>query len=98
MAGMIISTYMSLLPQNTSLFCCIVLAIGFFGIFIPYQEHKKKKQQAQKRAPRQPEKPTRTSSEKAGGQKKLEQLRTLKTAGIISEEEYQERKKELLRR
>lgn len=97
MAGMIISTYMSFLPQNTSLFCCIVLCIGFFGIFIPYQEHKKKKQQAQKHPPKQPEKPTCTTSEKPGNQKKLEQLRTLKTADIISEEEYNEKRKKLHR-
>ena len=95
MADMIISTYMSLLPQNTALFCCIVLCIGFFGIFIPYQEYKKKKRQAQKRAPKQPEKPGRSAAEKPGEQKRLEQLKTLKTAGIISEEEYQEKKKEL---
>lgn len=97
MADMIISTYMSFLPQNTSLFCCIVLAIGFFGIFIPYQEHKKKKRQAQKHSPKQAEKPGQTVSEKPGTQKKLEQLKTLRTAGIISEEEYQEKKRELQR-
>ena len=97
MGGMIISTYMSLLPQKTSLFCCIVLCIGFFGIFIPYQEHKKKKQQAQKHSPKQPKTPKRITSEKAGDQKKLEQLKTLRTAGIISEEEYQEKKRELQR-
>ena len=95
MASMIISTYMSFLPQGTYLFCCIVLCVGFFGIFIPYQEHKKKKKQAQKRTPKPPEKSKRIV--KATDQKHLEQLETLKTAGIISEEEYKEKKKELQR-
>ncbi|MBD5150014.1 MAG: hypothetical protein HDT18_06500 [Oscillibacter sp.] len=41
--------------------------------------------------------PRHTTSETTGDRKKLEQLKTLKTAGIISEEEYQEKKKELRR-
>ena len=95
MAGSILSTYMMFLPEKTKWFCLIGLCIFVFGIYIPYEEHKKKKKQAQKRERKPPQKPNRTASIKAGNQKKLEQLKTLKTAGIISEEEYQEKKREL---
>ena len=97
MAGTIISNLMMFLPEKTKWFCLFGLCIFVFGIWIPYEEHKKKKKQAQKRAPKQSEMPKYTTSEKAGNRKKLEQLKTLKTAGIISEEEYQEKKKELQR-
>lgn len=95
MASMIISTYAMFLPETTYLFCLVVLCVVFFGIFIPYQEHKKKKKQAQKCAPKQPDKPKHTISEKSEDRKQLEQLKVLKTAGIISEEEYQEKKRGL---
>ena len=94
MAGTIISNFMMFLPEGTKWFCLIGLCVFVFGIYIPYEEHKKKKKQAQKRVSKQPE---YTTAEKSGNGKKLEQLKTLKTAGIISEEEYQEKKKELQR-
>ena len=97
MAGTIISNFMMFLPESTKWFCLIGLCVFFFGMYIPYEEHKKKKKQAQKRAPKQSEMPRHTTSETTGDRKKLEQLKTLKTAGIISEEEYQEKKKELQR-
>lgn len=97
MAGTIISNFMMFLPERTKWFCLIGLCIFVFGIYIPYEEHKKKKKQAQKRAPKQPKMAKRTASEKTGNQKQLEQLKTLETAGIISEEEYREKKKELQR-
>ena len=98
MAGTIISNFMMFLPESTKWFCLIGLCIFVFGIYIPYEEYKKKKKRAQKRASKQLEKPVRTASETVGNQKKLEQLSTLKTAGILSEEEYKEKKKELQRR
>ena len=97
MAGTIISNFMMFLPERTKWFCLLGLCIFFFGIYIPYEEHKKKKKQAQKRAPKRSEMAERTTTEKTGDQKKLEQLKTLKTAGIISDEEYQEKKRELQR-
>lgn len=97
MAGTLISNFMMFLPEKTKWFCLIGLCIFFFGIYIPYEEHKKKKKQTQKRAHKRSEMPERAASEKTVDQKKLEQLKTLKTAGIISEEEYQEKKRELQR-
>ena len=94
MAGTIISNFMMFLPEKTKWFCLIGLCIFFFGMYIPYEERKKKKKQARKRAPKQAE---YAAAEKSVSQKQLEQLKTLKTAGIISEEEYQEKKKELRR-
>lgn len=88
MASMIISTYTALLPQNTMIFCAIVLCIGFFGIYLPYQEHKKKK----KRQP--PSAPNRTATPKTE-KRQLEQLKTLKDAGLLTEAEYQEKKRSL---
>ena len=97
MAGTIISNFMMFLPEKTKWFCLIGLGVFVFGIYIPYEEYKKKKKQARKRAPKQSEMSERADFEKAGDRKQLEQLKTLKTAGIISEEEYQEKKKELQR-
>ena len=94
MAGTILSNFMMFLPESTKWFCLIGLCIFFFGMYIPYEEHKKKKKQARKREPKQP---AYTTAEKPVEMRQLEQLKTLKTAGIISEEEYQEKKKELQR-
>ena len=97
MASMIISTYMMFLPQRTVFFCIIVLAVGFFGIFLPYQERRKKKQQTKKSAAKKPDAPKPAAGPPAD-KKRLEQLETLRKAGMLSEEEYQEKKKEIRRR
>ena len=91
MVGSIISTYMMFLPQKTQWFCLIGLGIAIFGIWIPYEEHKKKKKQ--KNQSKKQETARRTGLE--ADRKKLEQLKTLKNAGLLSEEEYLEKKREI---
>lgn len=84
MASMIFSTYLSFLPQNTAVFCAIALCVLFFGIYIPYQEHKKKKEPKQRKKP-----------EPSPGAGKLDQLKALKRAGLLTEEEYREKTRNL---
>ncbi len=93
MAGSLISNFMMFLPQQTQWFCIIGLAVFVFGIYIPYEEHKKKKKQQQKNSPQKKEQVRHTRP--AADQTKLEQLRALRQAGLLSEEEYQEKKREL---
>ena len=93
MAGSLISNFMMFLPQQTQWFCIIGLAIFVFGIFIPYEEHKKKKKQNQKNSPQKKVQVRHTRP--AADQTKLEQLKALRQAGLLSEEEYQEKKREL---
>ena len=89
MASMLLSNFMMFLPRQTQWFCLIGLGVIFFGIYIPYEEHKKKKKQKQKHQQNNPE------PVKPDNQTKLEQLKALKKAGLLSEEEYQEKKREL---
>ena len=91
MAGTIISNFMMFLPQKTQWFCMIGLCIAVFGIWIPYEERKKKKKQEQKKKPKKQE-PAGYAGPEAD-KKKLEQLKTLRDAGILSEEEYLEKKR-----
>ena len=92
MAGTIISNFMMFLPERTKWFCLIGLCIFVFGIWIPYEEHKKKKKQRQKNQPKKQELVKRTSQTE--DRKKLEQWKALKEAGLLSEEEYQAKKRD----
>lgn len=91
MAGTIISNFMMFLPEQTKWFCLIGLCIFVFGIYIPYEEHKKKKKQKQKNHPQRTDPVQRTAPDR----RKLEQLKALKNAGLLSEEEFQEKKRGL---
>lgn len=98
MAGMFMSNIMMFFPEMTQWVCLIGLAIFVFGIYIPYEEHKKKKKQA-KKSPvekQEPRKPVSTGeSVDRMDRKRLNQLETLKKAGLLSEEEYQEKKRQM---
>lgn len=92
MASMFMSNFMMLLPETTKWFCIIGLAVFFFGIYIPYDKYKQKMKKGGKWPPRLFErKPVKEPIDR----KQAEQLKTLREAGILSEEEYQEKKREL---
>ena len=91
MASMLISNFMMFLPETTKWFCLIGLAVFVFGIYIPYDKYKKKRE---KKNPPQKQQ-TRTAAEDSGGRKRLEQLKTLRDAGMLTEEEYRKKKREL---
>lgn len=95
MAGSFMSTLMMFFPQQTQWVCIIGLCIFVFGIYIPYEEYKKKKKQRQKNLPKKQEMEKHVSLRPADGQKQLEQLDTLKKAGLLSEEEYREKKRKM---
>lgn len=93
MAGSFMSTLMMFFPQQTQWVCIIGLCIFVFGIYIPWEEHKKKKKKAKKTPPK--EQKTYTAAEPSGDRKQVEQLKALRDAGILTEEEYQERKQKI---
>ena len=88
MAGSFISTFMSFFPQKTQWFCLIGLFVFFWGIYVPYDKYKQKKKKNAK-PPRQ--KPMKKSVD----WKQVEQLDTLKNAGLLTEEEYKEKMRKL---
>ena len=97
MVGSVISTYMMFLPETTKWFCLIGLFVFFFGIYIPYDKYKQKKK---KQAGKEPTQKQTTRKTAAGGtagdrKKQLEQLETLRKAGLLSEDEFQEKKRNL---
>ena len=97
MVGSVISTYMMFLPEATKWFCLIGLFVFFFGIYIPYDKYKqKKKKQAGKEPPqKQTTRKTAARGTADDRKKQLEQLETLRKAGLLSEDEFQEKKRNL---
>ena len=96
MAGSIISTYMMFLPETTKWFCLIGLFVFFFGIYVPYDKYKQKKKKNSNNPP-QKQKPQKTITRGTAEdrRKQVEQLETLRKAGLLSEEEFREKKREL---
>ena len=95
MVGSIISTYMMFLPETTKWFCLIGLAIFFFGIYVPYDKYKQKKKNRKDPPQNQKQKKTVTRKTADVRRKQVEQLETLRKAGLLSEEEFRERRREL---
>lgn len=83
------STFLMFIPERISNLLVILCCVGFFGIFLPWQERKKKKKttKSPSSAPVRPQ----SSPDRS----KLEQLDALKDAGILSQEEYEQKRREL---
>ena len=93
MASMIFSTVSMFFPQESVMLAGILLCVAFFGIYIPCQERKKRREAARKRSAKEergPEPPMPAVS--------LEQIETLKKAGLLTAEEYREKKRGLLKK
>ena len=88
MAGSFLSTFMSFFPQETQWFCLIGLFTFFWGIYVPYDKYKRKKK-------KNPNPPKHKPISKPVDWKQMEQLDTLKKAGLLTEEEYREKMREL---
>lgn len=97
MGSMVMSTFMMFVPQHVDFIFLVILCVGFFGIYVPYNESKKKgevwaplRRLKRVRGLTSPkEKQTRPVSHR------LEQLENLRSAGIISDQEYKERRREM---
>jgi len=83
---------MMFVPQQVVFIFLTILCVGFFGIYIPWNERKKGK--TQKKKPPQPQKFQR---EPASVSSRLEQWKTLKEAGLMDEREYQQKRSEILK-
>ena len=93
MASMIMSTFMSFFPVWTAIFVIVGLYIFFFGIYVPYDKYRQKKKKEAKDSPQK--QTTRKSSPTGSDKKQIDQLKALRKAGILSEEEYQKKKREM---
>ncbi|MBD5169625.1 MAG: SHOCT domain-containing protein [Oscillibacter sp.] len=89
MASMIMSTFMSFFPAWTTIFVIVGLYIFFFWIYVPYDKYKQKKKKEAKNSPQK--QTTQKSTPTVSDQK--QQLKALRKAGILSEEEYQKKKR-----
>ena len=98
MGSMVMSTFMMFVPQHVVFLFLAICCVGFFGIYIPYNESKKKGEVWKplrwlKRMTSlgvRKEKPASTD-----GRRRLDQLERLREAGIISEEEYKQRRRRM---
>ncbi len=79
MGEMVLSTLLMFVPEHVELLFFLIVAVGFFGVYVPWNERKKEK--------------NRKENSPAA---KLERLEALKEEGLLSEEEFEERKKEIL--
>ena len=91
MASMIMSAFMSFFPVWTTIFVIVGLYIFFFGIYVPYDKYRQRKKEEAKNSPQK--QTTQKSTPTVSDQK--QQLKALRKAGILSEEEYQAKKREM---
>jgi len=91
MGSMVMSTFMMFIPQRVVSIFLVILCVGFFGIYVPWNE-RKKKGRTQKKRPSQAQRIRRRPVSA-----RLEQLETLKGAGLIDEREYRQMKEKILR-
>ncbi|MCI8553146.1 MAG: SHOCT domain-containing protein [Lawsonibacter sp.] len=104
MGSMVMSTVMMFIPRHVVFLFLAICCIGFFGIYVPYNESKKKgeawrplrwltKKKLVRKKPRREF--DRVSAGKPGSQRQLEQLETMKKAGLITDREYQQKKNDI---
>lgn len=110
MGSMVMSTFMMFVPQQAVFLFLVICCVGFFGIYIPYQESKKRgetwkplrwlKGKTDEKKPVHRKKNTEFDHISAigpGKRHRLEQLESLKTAGLIDDREYREKRQEILK-
>lgn len=110
MGSMVMSTFMMFVPQQAVVLFLVICCVGFFGIYIPYQESKKRgetwkplrwlKGKTDEKKPVHRKKNTEFDHISAigpGKRHRLEQLESLKTAGLIDDREYREKRQEILK-
>lgn len=118
MGSMALSTFMMFVPQHVVFLFLTICCVGFFGIYVPYNESKKKGEiwppllwlkslKKQFPSPKKPAgrgKASRTAPEfdhitsiGSGRQHRLEQLETLKEAGLMTDQEYRRKRQEILK-
>lgn len=112
MGSMVMSTFMMFVPRHVVYLFLAICCVGFFGIYIPYNESKKRgevwgplrwikgiKKVGRKKPPHPDRIPQfdHISAIGPGTQHQLEQLNTMKQAGLITQQEYEERRKKFLK-
>lgn len=91
MAGMFMSNIMMFFPEMTQWVCLIGLAIFVFGIYIPYDQYRQKKKWAGKNPQRKQKASAAPEEFRNDRKRRQEQLKVLREAGILTEEEYREK-------
>lgn len=80
MGSMVLSTLLMFVPQYVEFLFFIIIAVGFFGVYVPWNRRKKRK-----------------NLKKSPPSVRLERLEALKEEGLLSEEEFEARREEILR-
>lgn len=102
MGSMVLSTFMMFTPEMANFIFLVIVVVGFFGIYVPLQERKKRgpqpkpKRFPERKFPRTTPPPERVERVSASGIK-LDQLKTLKEAGLLTEEEYRQRRDKMMK-
>lgn len=110
MGSMVMSTFMMFVPQYVEVIFLTILCVGFFGIYIPYQESKKRgetwkplgwlKGKTGEKKPVHRKKETEFDHISAigpGRRHRLEQLETMRGAGLVTEQEYRRKRDEIMK-
>lgn len=110
MGSMVMSTFMMFVPQQAVFLFLTICCVGFFGIYIPYQESKKRgetwkplrwlKGKTDKKKPVRRKRDTEFDHISAigpGRGHRLEQLETMRGAGLVSEQEYRQKRNEIMK-
>lgn len=112
MGSMALSTFMMFTPRAANFIFLTICCVGFFGIYVPYNESKKKGEvwapirwlrriadglpRGGKSARRDRGEFDHISSIAPGKQHRLEQLESLKSAGLMDDREYREKRQKIL--
>ena len=109
MGNLVMSTFLMFVPQRTLYVFLTICCAGFFGIYIPYNESKKRgeiwgplrwlKKVTDRVKSVRPGKSSEDShvSTGAGRSHQLEQLETMRQAGLISGPEYHQKRDKILK-
>lgn len=108
MGGTIFSVLGGVLPFQANFIFFVLVGVVGYGIYLPYQERKKygpsrgRRKKAKRRSPASdPKKPSEQQdhipSATPSVQARLEQLRSLKEAGLMDSAEYERRKDAILK-
>lgn len=110
MGSMVMSTFMMFIPQQVIVLFLAICCIGFFGIYIPYQESKKRgeiwkplrwmKGRTNKKKPARQKRTAEFDHISAigpGSRHRLEQLETMRGAGLLTEQEYRQKRNEIMK-
>ena len=106
MGSMVMSTVMMFIPRHVVFLFLAICCIGFFGIYVPYNESKKKGEawpplrwlDKVRKIPKDSQSVQRYQRDPSSISARLEQLESLKSAGLIDGREFRRKREEILKK